>query len=277
MFVVLHNATPANGLIPSGLGVPLVDNAGLILGEVDGATMYIYRPFLTQASPAEVEAFARFLTMARDELLIERSALVDSAQNDRFAQACAAQVRAFAKKPTDSAALVKSLASTEKAYKELIRDTGVALAEVVRLSNAPEAMFGKEFDDLLRIAKVRSVKVTNSQILVDTNTIFCRNPSTNILHRLGEYTIVLHFNGAVQFLNKIGPVNLGDRIRMHAPHVNAEGNPCLGNTKDQFPELIRGRQYASAVQLAILFLESVNINDNWGRTLARFPVATEQA
>jgi hypothetical protein len=39
-----------------------------------------------------------------------------------------------------------------------------------------------------------------------------------------------------------------------------------------FPELIRNREFASVVQLAILFLESVNITDIWGRQIGEWPV-----
>jgi hypothetical protein len=83
-------------------------------------------------------------------------------------------------------------------------------------------------------------------------------------------------NGAgMEFKNLAGPIDLGNGYTMHAPHVNGGGTICLGNVKDQFPELIRNREYAAAVQLAIVFLESVNVDDNWGQCINRFPIALE--
>jgi hypothetical protein len=37
--------------------------------------------------------------------------------------------------------------------------------------------------------------------------------------------------------------------------------------------LIKKREFASAVQLAIAFVESVNTSDAWGKGISRFPEA----
>ena len=60
---------------------------------------------------------------------------------------------------------------------------------------------------------------------------------------------------------------------MNAPHVDENGNACMGNTKDLFPTLIAKREFASVAELAIAFVESVNLDDNWGKFLDRWPIA----
>ena len=60
---------------------------------------------------------------------------------------------------------------------------------------------------------------------------------------------------------------------MNAPHVDPNGNACMGNTRDLFPALIQKREFASAVQLAIAFVEAVNVADNWGAYITNWPVA----
>jgi hypothetical protein len=60
---------------------------------------------------------------------------------------------------------------------------------------------------------------------------------------------------------------------MNAPHVYSDGHACLGNVEDLFPELIAKRDFASALQLAIVFIESVNVNDSAGKKIDHWPVA----
>ncbi len=70
----------------------------------------------------------------------------------------------------------------------------------------------------------------------------------------------------MKILNKAGPTHLGGGCFMNAPHVNSAGYPCLGNANDTFERLFRERQFASAVQYALVFLQSVNTADTWGPT-----------
>ena len=65
----------------------------------------------------------------------------------------------------------------------------------------------------------------------------------------------------------------GGSGNMNAPHVDPNGNACMGNTRDLFPALIQKREFASAVQLAIAFVEAVNVADNWGAYITNWPVA----
>lgn len=103
-----------------------------------------------------------------------------------------------------------------------------------------------------------------------------RDPRSKLLHQLGAFEIHLPLAGtAIKILNKDGPVHLGESHYMTAPHVNASGYPCLGNYQDVFAELLQERQFAAAVQMAIAFLESVNVSDPWGRNINRFPIASE--
>ena len=47
---------------------------------------------------------------------------------------------------------------------------------------------------------------------------------------------------------------------------------CLGDIEHLIPQLIERREYASVVQIAIAYLESVNTNDAWGESIVQFPI-----
>jgi hypothetical protein len=146
--------------------------------------------------------------------------------------------------------------------------------------DVPESELGEEFDQLLKMEKVEDIRVDDKEIIVDTGIMFCQDPRTGTVHELGQYQIHIALNQQgwspdLRFFNKKGPLrcaNLGC-YTLHAPHVQGEGRPCLGNTSSTFSQLFQTQEYGVAIQVALAFLESVNVDDAWGRNIDRWPEA----
>jgi hypothetical protein len=142
----------------------------------------------------------------------------------------------------------------------------------VRTGDLGEEELAAEFDSLLEIDKVRNVRVTDRELIVETNAIFCTDSRTGNVHRIGEFHVHLPFIGdGFKFLNQTGRIHTGSQYQ-HAPHVGENGWPCLGNIKDLLPGMIQRRELVPAVQLCIAFLESANTDDAWGSKVEQWPV-----
>ena len=276
MFHIFHNGSPDGAdRVPSGKGLPIMDQKGLIIGELVESNLYIYQNVLKFGTRKEAQALLQTLLIAKSELLIEQSTNADETHRQRFIEVCMKQIDLQPGSPNES--LNEQLQAADNDLRHVIRQCREAEQEVVRAESSPEEVLGKEYDSLFKLAKVRNLRVTNESIIVETDMIYCRDPRSKILHQLGEFEIHLPVAGkAMVILNKAGPTHLGAGQYMNAPHVNSAGYPCLGNTNDTFEQLFRERQFASAVQFAIVFLESVNTADAWGRSIDRFPVAAVQ-
>lgn len=132
--------------------------------------------------------------------------------------------------------------------------------------------YGREFDKLLAVDKVRDVVAESGVIKVFTDTLYCADPRDGRVHEIGQFRIEIYnncSNGGVRWFNltRRGPNN------HHAPHVNPDGVACYGNTAEIWPELIGNYEYAAAAMVAIQFIESVNTEDSWGERISDWPLA----
>lgn len=135
--------------------------------------------------------------------------------------------------------------------------------------------FGREYDMLLQVPKVQSVEVSDGVIKVFTDMIYCQDDRNNLWHEIGEFRIEIYTSGSnngVRWFNLTGKRE-GSGYGTHAPHVNENGNACLGNTSSTFPELIGSYEFAAVAMLAIEFVSSCNTSDSAGQNINKFPLA----
>jgi len=253
---------------PTGLGIPLFEENGFIYAELVGNNLYIHQYLLTHASKAEAKLLAR--------LLIKAGKLVEK-QNAR-----AGGPRFTEDDLKEEAALIAATVKpgkndkpvSEQELSRALRDAVIADAEVFRLEHSGAEELGREFDELCRVYKVRTVEVKEKSIVIMTDMLYCVDPRSGKRHEIGEFkiTIPMDASSEVTWLNQTRTIKMESRT-MHAPHVSSRGRACFGNTQDLFPMLIKKREYASAVQLAIAFVESVNTSDAWGKGISLFPEA----
>src|SRR5262249_35805373 len=126
-------------------------------------------------------------------------------------------------KNTPSATAVQT---AQRDFQSALKSARLAEIEYVRLQGSPSEELGREFDELLKLANVTDVSVTNDTIVVKTNTLYCVHPKTGSKHEIGEFEIHISMSSnLVKWYNQTRKVH-GGGANMNAPHVDANGNAC---------------------------------------------------
>lgn len=137
-----------------------------------------------------------------------------------------------------------------------------------------EARFAAEFERIVSIPKVVSLRVITGALLVYTKTL-----SVSVLdsgceqrHELGDFLIVIGTDGKgepVRWLNRTRRV-AGICDEMNAPTVFADGVAINTELKETLAELVATFDFAVAVELAIQFVETVE--GELARFASRWPL-----
>ncbi|HNB21630.1 MAG TPA: hypothetical protein PKZ32_04405 [Candidatus Melainabacteria bacterium] len=165
----------------------------------------------------------------------------------------------------------------ERIQQELVRELRAIRFEEGRADGAPivdREAFAREFDAIFEVPKVKDVCVEDGIISVFTETLFAYDNRSRKNHELGAYEIRFYTDGqadCVRWLNLTRLVNAG-RSDQHAPHVFTSGRSSLHAIKDSILDLIAEHQFAVATQLAIDFIEQVDVDEPDGATLDRWPL-----
>lgn len=257
---------------PSALGVPILDDSGNCVGELVENCLYLHHSIILSGSRVDTRMLARVLAEVAKVFQSRRTDGVNGAVNAQFQDEC---LRHYAVAQGKGAVKQDEVRNAHASMHTALDAARKAQQELYRLESAPHAELGKEFDALCSIPKVKDVRVTRDDVVVLTDVVYCTDPRTNTLHEIGAFEIFIPTNahGVVRWINKTRRVT-ASRMGMNAPHVNEEGHACLGNMKDVFPAFIARRDFASAVEAAIAFVEAVNVDDAWGKYINQWPVAT---
>lgn len=258
---------------PSAHGMPVIDDSGFIVGEIIGRNLYLHMHYVHFGAKLETALAARLLLEVRKEVqgaVDADNVAINRKVSDHYVQECARQFNQGKARKVSAA----DLSAAQAAFSEHLRGAIREQFDLLRLQAAPAEEIGREFDEITQLANVNGVRVEGDQIIVSTDTLYCVNPNTHVRHEIGAFDITIHISARiVKWHNKTRKV-AGGNGNMNAPHVDPSGNACLGNTKDLFPALIQKREFASVIQLAIAFVESVNVGDNWGAYIVNWPVAS---
>lgn len=136
-----------------------------------------------------------------------------------------------------------------------------------------ETMAVIELEKLKSLPKVVDVLVNNRYINVFTKNLSCVDPRTGIAHNIGKFRIMIDTK-----IPQIRWFNLTRRIeacesRMQAPHVFPDGHACMGSASKPFHELLKHKEYSTAILLGIQFVESVNVEDSAGKYIRNWPTS----
>ncbi|MDR2540950.1 MAG: hypothetical protein LBD11_04125 [Candidatus Peribacteria bacterium] len=141
----------------------------------------------------------------------------------------------------------------------------------------------KEFSDLLSSPDILKIEVSGEEVIVYTDLLFCWDSKNKVYRAIGKFKITLDRSKkdkdseGVYWKNLTDPrKGLSDSGLMQAPHIYPEGYACLGNRKSIFRDLLQEREYASAIDLAIQFVQYANVNDSAGKYVDQWPEATSQ-
>ncbi len=160
-----------------------------------------------------------------------------------------------------------------------IRETRGAERKLEQMESSREAQtegYAQEFNKLLQVPKVRRVEAKEGKVIVYTDVLFCTDPRTGICHEIGAFRIELVADMGIPYWFNLTRSVDGYNNRMQAPHIYSNGQACLGNAAEIFPELIGNYEFAAAAMVAIQFVESVNTDDTAGKHIDKWPVAKEQ-
>ena len=269
-------------------GQLLTDEDGNQIGKMIGDTIYIHYPLgrtylrLRWNNKGPDALFRRML----EEVVFFKTATEE--QKSARARALSARYRAQSREEYIRACngrFDKALESTQKALKNSpaevrqlqeqlvlkIREVNGLQRKLQQMENCrPSAVeaYGKEFDKLLEVPKIREVRVRDGVIQVFTDTLYCVDTRSKKKHEIGHFRIEFNANGSVRWYN------LARRVRdMQAPHVFNSGEACLGNMSEVIPELAANYEFAALAMVCIQFVESVNVDDQAGTHIDKWPVA----
>lgn len=163
-------------------------------------------------------------------------------------------------------------------WENRVKEHRIYLTDAVRqmqvaLNNQKSPNFESEFESLFKTHLVEDVDINGDILSIHTGLIICTNPVDGLQYELGKFEIQISISGGyLSIFNKTRRVDAWFK-KMHAPHVNADGHPCLGNIEGSFWEMVGKLNFSVAAQLIIGFLQTVNTeNDDWGKTVVNWPL-----
>lgn len=280
-------------------GVAIYDGSYAVAELVGGNNLYVHHDLANTGSIDEQHLFAellqRVLSLINSKQSPEqaRRLFIDECSQGilRYLPEALAVERAIAAQsppaPGDAAPTASSPGPRRTALEEKIRKLNGDLSKLVREARLEELklfrnegmtpeLFGEEYEALLKVKQVTDVRVEGGKIVVYTTTLKARDPRNHQLHEIGAFKIVLDpQRTSPQWFNQTRLVNALFELQQ-APHVWNSGNACLGNTEAIFADLFAQRQWSVAAQVAIRFIESVNlVNDRAGPYIVNWPACAE--
>ncbi len=277
------------GYPPSHNGIKIYnnDNSYVVAELIDEKILYIHHDVVHFGTSNEEQIFRKILALVVDELTLspeqkeKRRIQIENEKKERikqqYAQNC---LNGFLGK-------MRQLENDIKHSNERIKDYQKTLVNLIRETKRNQSLLNRyckqehselrkkfiaEYDHLLKLEKVNKVIADDIQITIHTDILYCTDPRSELVHEIGEFEIVIFTNGeGVQWINKTRQVN-GGKSDMMAPHINSDGEACLGSIEESFTELIANYEYATLAMLAIQFVETVNTVDDWGSYIHKWPV-----
>jgi len=157
----------------------------------------------------------------------------------------------------------------------LASETQVILGSLQEKNSNSEDKYAVQYDELFKIDSIRDIFISTNIISCITDVLFCTDPRSGKKHEIGAFRINIYLDGSehcVRWFNRTRRVD-GCKSGMQAPHVFPNGNACLGNMEEVFPELVANYEFTSLILMAIQFIETVNVNDDAGKYIDRWPLA----
>lgn len=212
--------------------------------------------------------------------LIFENEVVAKPDTDERSRSRANYIRACATRIEQVVNAAREIFKQKKAALPNWEDKFVKATRKMRFAKTPEralkAQFEQELQALRALPKVRSVRVAEGlrEIMVFTDTLYVTAPDTNLQHEIGQFLIRIHTDGTndgVRFYNGTRRVN-GVREQMNAPYIYRDGTVMTDEIKQTFVDLIARCEFASLVDLAIQYVETLN-DDPAARSITSWPVA----
>lgn len=125
-------------------------------------------------------------------------------------------------------------------------------------------VLGERFKEQCRtiaaLDQVEAVRFGHGNLYVYTHTLSASCPDTGDRHELGRFLIILNLDGTAggaQWHNLTGTRTFGEGVCLQAPRINADGSAFADEACETLLELIAVFEFATAVEIAIQFVETV--------------------
>jgi hypothetical protein len=247
------------------------------VGSFDANNLYLYYDAVHSGSDTDCKIFERFLV--ESVKIMEHGFRPPNFRDmtQKYVDICSKRVeaqRAQASKKLQE--LSAQVDNHRQGLIESIREREIQIRILTvhdGLKDDTAAKLATEFNTLRKNYKVESVGFKGDTLIVTTDPLYVQDPrGTKRWHSLGKLTISIDsVRGTIRF--KSTKPQTGMQDGMHAPHVYADGHACLGSIDKGMTDLVATYEYSAAVQLAISFLEAVNVDDGAGKYVDRWPEA----
>jgi hypothetical protein len=175
--------------------------------------------------------------------------------------------------------LAQQIEDRRRAFQESVKTREQTVFELSGLSKHldtlnPLELVQSQLDKIRAFPKVSEVFLLGSNIVAHCPDMTFTNPDTGDEYLLGDMDISIPLDRQlyVRFNNRTRRVE-GYWNEDHHPHVQGNGKACFGDFELAIEEARAMSDWATAVDVCILFLESVNPSDPAGATYDRWPEA----
>jgi hypothetical protein len=251
------------------------------LGAYDELNLYIYWDAVHNGRPNEIAVIDKFL---EETVKLMQLPIDDAGRREQikaqYVDICSKKITARLRDmDTEYKQYDVEVAEAQKVIVDRLRDMRrlqAELSSVDAYTKNMKAQLAKEFDNLFKISHVKNVKFRGNKLTVSTDIICCVHPKTNKEHEVGAFDIVVDtITSQLLFFNKTRRVD-AFKPAMNGPHLFPDGTPCLGSMKEIIPRLVASYEWSAAIQMAIAFVESVNLDDAAGAYIDRWPLSPAQ-
>jgi len=259
-------------------GNPVITEEGDEVAAFDEYNLYIYFDAVETGSESEVAILEKIAESVATQLRDGLEYDLDKVKTSYIKQ-CGKRVemqkKNLKKQMTDletrATELQQEMVRTLREHKE----ARVRVETFDKHSDDINKMLSEEFDALTEMPKIERVEYRGNSLAVHTKTLFCTDPRTDKVHEIGAFKLVIdELRGDVYFYNKTRKIN-AYKAQMNGPHLFPDGRACLGNMTKVFPQLISSYEWSAAINMALSFIEHVNVDDTAGAHIDMWPIATD--
>ncbi len=170
----------------------------------------------------------------------------------------------------------KEIERLEAKLIQLLRAKLIATRQTKGLTFCDSAQFAREFDALQSMPKVQEIRVEPRSLSIVTDTLVAVHPNTSDRHSIGRFKITIQMDGHGDSIRWVclDATTHGCVKNQQAPQVLNSGRAFLSEIKESFAELIASAQFSTVAQLAIEFIEQVNVDEPGGAQISNWPRAT---
>lgn len=194
------------------------------------------------------------------------------ASRENYIKACHRRLSEMRKTAREAAVpLGAELKKAEVRYIEAVRKTNL----FARTAEELTAQFKDEAAQIVALDKVRDLRFLTNGFVVFTDCLYAINPETDTRHEIGSFAILVRASGSdagVYWINQTRRVN-GAKKGMHAPNIFPDGTCCNDEIKQVMLEMIGRCEFASLVDVAIQFVETVDVENPLSKMIDRWPIA----